>query len=582
MVHIDRKVNIYLFIGLFLVSLGFLPFLILGNDIPVLYHDQLDGEIFTYIFQAKYLFQNVDIIPELMGGVSKTSLTPPALLTVFLFKIGSPIFAFLLNYYLVKIIAFIGMFLLLDNLVTNKEETKKDFIPNILCLGVSLLFSFLPHITLYGLSITGIPLLVYCIIIIYQKKLRLPYLGIAVYGVSSSLVLVGYAILGCLLLGIILQLLLKNKSLKNVFIRVFIVLLFIYLATNLSLLKQIFLGNSGILTHKEELVLNGMNFWTGFQSVFMQDTLHAASFQKYLILPAIVISFLGFLRYQKVDKHLRNCYGVLWFLLTSTIVIALVYALLHWHPIAQIRNEIGGFVKYVQFDRFYWFYPVLWYLILYSILNILYLESKSKSKAVSGLLFSIGTLLCLLMSFVVFQKSDFKKSIYELLQVPSSSSITWSEYYGLDIFPEIVEYIGKTQESYRVASIGLEPSVSLFHGFYTIDGYSNNYSLDYKKSFRNIIGNELGKNEQLRLLFDQWGNRCYLYTAELGEALVVRKDNLRNISLPDYNYELMKELNCEYIISAAEIDVTTDAPIELLSTFDHKDSFYKIWLYKMK
>lgn len=582
MVQSDRNVKIYLFIGLFLVSLGFLPFLILGNDIPVLYHDQLDGEIFTYIFQAKYLFQNVDSIPELMGGVSKTSLTPPSLLTVFLFKMGSPIFAFLLNYFLVKVVAFVGMFLLLEHASSKQPQTKKDFIPHILCLGVSLLFSFLPHMTLYGLSIAGIPLLVYCIIMIDQKKLRLPYLGIAVYGLSSSLVLVGYAILGCLLLGIILQLLRKNKSLANVFTKVFIVLLFIYLATNLSLLKQIFLGNSGILTHKEELVLNGMNFWTGFQSVFMQDTLHAASFQTYLILPAVVISLLGFLRYQKVDKDLRKSYGTLWVLFTSTIVIALVYALLHWHPVAQLRNEIGGFVKYVQFDRFYWFYPVLWYLILYSILNILYLESKTKDKVVSGLLFSIGTLLCLLMSFIVFQRSDFKKSIYELLQVPSSSSITWSEYYGLDVFPDIVEYIGKPQETYRVASIGLEPSVSLFHGFYTMDGYSNNYSLEYKKKFRSIIGDELEKNEQLRLLFDQWGNRCYLYTAELGEALVVRKDTLRNISLPDYNYELMKEFNCEYIISAVEIDITTDAPIELRTTFDHPDSFYKIWLYKMK
>lgn len=582
MVQSDRNVKIYLFIGLFLVSLGFLPFLILGNDIPVLYHDQLDGEIFTYIFQAKYLFQNVDSIPELMGGVSKTSLTPPSLLTVFLFKIGSPIFAFLLNYFLVKVVAFVGMFLLLEHATSKQPQTRKDFIPHILCLGVSLLFSFLPHMTLYGLSIAGIPLLVYCMIMIDQKKRRLPYLGIVVYGLSSSLVLVGYAILGCLLLGIILQLLRKNKSLAKVFTKVFIVLLFVYLTTNLSLLKQIFLGNSGISTHKEELVLNGMNFWTGFQSVFMQDTLHAASFQTYLILPAVVISLLGFLQYQKVNKDLRKSYGTLWVLFTSTIVIALVYALLHWHPIAQLRNEIGGFVKYVQFDRFYWFYPVLWYLILYSILNILYLESKTKDKAVSGLLFSIGTLLCLLMSFVVFQRSDFKKSIYELLQVPSSSSITWSEYYGLDVFPDIVEYIGKPQETYRVASIGLEPSVSLFHGFYTMDGYSNNYSLEYKKNFRSIIGDELEKNEQLRLLFDQWGNRCYLYTAELGEALVVRKDTLRNITLPDYNYKLMKEFNCEYIISAVEIDISTDAPIELLTTFDHSDSFYKIWLYEIK
>lgn len=49
--------------------------------------------------------------------------------------------------------------------------------------------------------------------------------------------------------------------------------------------------------------------------------------------------------------------------------------------------------------------------------------------------------------------------------------------------------------SIRVASIGICPVVSLMHGFYTIDGYSNNYPLEYKHTFWGIQTEELALND---------------------------------------------------------------------------------------
>lgn len=42
------------------------------------------------------------------------------------------------------------------------------------------------------------------------------------------------------------------------------------------------------------------------------------------------------------------------------------------------------------------------------------------------------------------------------------------------------------------------------HGFYTVDGYSNNYPLEYKHRFREVIAAELEKNEEVRVYFDLW------------------------------------------------------------------------------
>ena len=56
--------------------------------------------------------------------------------------------------------------------------------------------------------------------------------------------------------------------------------------------------------------------------------------------------------------------------------------------------------------------------------------------------------------------------------------------YSEDLMETISERIGKDMSTYRVVHIGISPVAALMHGFYTIDGYSNNYPLEYKKAFR--------------------------------------------------------------------------------------------------
>ena len=81
--HIKTK-HLFFF-GFVILFLSLIPTLLLGTDSIVHYHDQLDGEIIAYIYQAKYLFSDQDIIPEFLNGVGKTALTPPAPLAVLLF-----------------------------------------------------------------------------------------------------------------------------------------------------------------------------------------------------------------------------------------------------------------------------------------------------------------------------------------------------------------------------------------------------------------------------------------------------------------------------------------------------------------
>ena len=85
---------------------------------------------------------------------------------------------------------------------------------------------------------------------------------------------------------------------------------------------------------------------------------------------------------------------------------------------------------------------------------------------------------------------------------------SWRKYYAEDLFAKVEETIGKNKNEYKVACIGVNSSVALFNGFYTVDGYSTDYPLEYKHRFRKVIEKELDKDEGIKGYFDNWGNRC--------------------------------------------------------------------------
>ena len=94
---------------------------------------------------------------------------------------------------------------------------------------------------------------------------------------------------------------------------------------------------------------------------------------------------------------------------------------------------------------------------------------------------------------------------------------------GAEIEVVVVFFFFKQKTAYEIGvrlvgsemcirdSLGISPAPALMHGFYTVDGYSNNYPLEYKHRFREVIAPEIEKNEEVRVYFDTWGNRCYLF-----------------------------------------------------------------------
>ena len=95
-------------IGMLAVSLIAIVYILLGKGSYVQVHDQMDGEILNYIYQAKYLFQG-DVIPEFMNGMGKEAMTPPAPFGVLFYKIFEPFMAFVVMQWFVVVVGFVAV-----------------------------------------------------------------------------------------------------------------------------------------------------------------------------------------------------------------------------------------------------------------------------------------------------------------------------------------------------------------------------------------------------------------------------------------------------------------------------------------
>ena len=142
--------------GLIIVLIIYIPLIILGGNVLLTIHDQLDGEVLSYVLTARHFFDNS--IPELFDGVLKTAVTPPAPLMVLPYLFFPARVAFQVNYLLVALIAYAGMFFCIKEILNTRW----------IALCISVIFSILPFYSVYGLSVMGQPMLLYSFILLWK------------------------------------------------------------------------------------------------------------------------------------------------------------------------------------------------------------------------------------------------------------------------------------------------------------------------------------------------------------------------------------------------------------------------------
>ncbi len=561
-----------LFIFGFLILLfSYIPMLILGTNSFVYYHDQLDGELIAYIYQAKYLFSGSNIIPEFMNGADKTALIAPAPLAVLLFRLFSPFTAYMLLLILGQVCAYGGMFGLISKLVKNPY----------IAFITAILYVFLPFLPVYGLAQYGVPLLLYCFWLLYERKHLLPaFAFIALYATMSSPVLIGFI---WILLGFALWIYFaftKRIREQKWLLSSFAMMLILYIAVNLRLVLQMLGIGNDIISHKTEYALNSYPFFRQVFSFLTSNTSHSTDYHILILILMVLFLLPALLFYKKWSSETHTCIKQILCVFSLICLLCFIAALWETALVIQIREHFGA-IKSFQFTRVLWITPALWYIILALCLNI-FLQEK---RFLRLLQYSVSFVFLILLTFSCLKGSFVKPNAQKLFN-KDYKILSWSDYFALGVMEQVEEYLytqeGLEKSAYTVVSLGIDPSVALYHGFYCIDGYSNNYDLNHKHAFRKVIAPELAKSEYLLTTFDDWGNRCYLFSSEIPGYYNIEKNSFWYNQL-EIDTLALTDLGCDYILSAAYIVNAEKLNLTLVreEPFTTATSYYQIYLYQI-
>lgn len=573
-----------------------MPSFLLGQNSIVTYHDQLDGELIAYILQARHLFRG-DTLPEFMNGASKTALTVPAPFFVLFFLGGNAYWALTAMAVVERVCGFLGMYLLV------REFVKEKWI----AAGTGILYGILPFLTVYGMSQFGIPLLVWYMLQLRKGKHRwAAWCYAAFYALSSSLVLAGFGILGMGLLWILWDWTVRKRAAgAKRLLAAWLLMLGIYIAENCRLLGQLLGLEEEFVSHKSACVRSADSFWRVFLQSLLKGEQH--SLDRHILILGIVLFSLGAglvlwrrtFREKTENLHaafLARMLRIMGICLGCNVFFCLITALWNCRAGVFLRNHLWALGAF-QMDRLLWIAPCLWYLaaacgigLAWSVWRQTIGQKRKEAACVwkclaAGLWTGVSVIVAGITGISLLLAGDLKSNVQKLRNA-DYSMISYEDYYAIGVMEQALEFLRETtgQEpgAYRVVSLGIAPAVALYHGFYCLDGYSNNYSLEYKEQFRRVIAPELEKSDYLREYFDDWGNRCYLFSAEISGYVTVEKNGF---FFQDYSLDTkaLYEMGGRYLLSAAYIMNAEELGLSLMneSPFETADSYYRIFVYSV-
>jgi hypothetical protein len=536
-----------------------LPYVLFGQNSHISIHDILEDN--SWIGKVllsnnpEYIFSPLGtLVPNVMDGIPRASLGSELSIPLLLHYFFNSFTAYVISQIIIRLVAFYGMYyLLLRHYLHDGDE--------LILVGVALAFSFLPFWSPGFLSIAGQPLLFYAFMNIRSNSSSITdWIIIIVFPLGSIFVYSGLFIIGAIIVLTIYSTVITRKVNFNLIIAVML-----FACANILVDYRLFyqqIIDSSYISHRVEFsthILDIYHSLTRIVDIFLYGGISAKSLNKYMVLLAVLFASKIVLRNE------IGIYKLFPILLVTLISISIIAGLWRWEFIKLIMGKVY-ILKVLQWDRIYWMSPMIWYIIFALSLHIIANKYMSKGRVFA---------LVLIVLQLIYMSSK-----HELLFRTNDPS--YKEFYAEKQFSDIINFIGKDVNEYRIVSLGMHPAITQYNGMHTLDGYFTNYPLAYKHQFRKIISGELEKNNDIKAYYDNWGSRCYILSAELGrnrKSFLCTKDKPRKVSKIDIDFDSFKKLGGEYIISAAEIDTPKDSGLTLLNEFDHPESAWHIWLY---
>ncbi|WP_232541070.1 DUF6044 family protein [Spirosoma endbachense] len=565
----------YLRMAIGLLVLYVFPYVWLGEGAHLTIHDNLDSD-FLYLYLLKitgtaFNFDLNTLIPNAMSGGSFTGIPRSAFRTglnleVLSFWLLPPYAAQVLNFAAVHSIGFWGMYLLL----------KKHILPApqwaFTRVAIAFLFALVPCYTVHGASVSGQPLLLFAFLNLLTYTSRwTDWLIIVLFPFYSFFVWAGLFI--CIALGVIgLISLIRHRTVNWPFLLGLALLSMVYLASEWELIyafiNQTYVSERVEFDYAQLRSMKILDSLRRSADLFVWPMFNTGAF---LTLGIVTVSGLGAWRAYK--RHNRRA---VWWLVGLQIIagiFCLIHGFYHYLIVWLGDSSLGMKFRVFQFDRFYFLLPTLWFCLLALSLQQFRANGRWNRLVLAGQL--------LLM---VVANKEWCINVGKLAGfVTEAQHPSFRAFFAEKQFTQIRDYIHRPQADYRVICLGMHPSVAQFNGFYTLDSYQNNYPLPYKHAFRKIIAAELTKGtRQMRVYYDAYACRVYLYTAELGMNYLFGKTQNRSVSHLQIDTDALKALDGDYVVSAVPILNAAQNRLSLEKVFDEPESYWQIWLYRVQ
>jgi len=447
--------------------------------------------------------------------------------------------------------------------------------------GAAAGFALLPFYPAGGISIAGLPLLLYSFLEILDHKGKgVHFLVIFIFPFYSKLALAGVFIaISLFILWIIDGV--RNRKINLPYLGGLALLTITYGFTHFHLVYS-FLA-PGFVSYREEISTAGVPTAKALKfsiDNFIFDRVNEVGAQHMFVIAAAALALVVSMVKNINARLLKG-------LLAVALLTSFMWGFKYWAGIIPLREKFQVLNAF-DFSRFYWLNPFLWYLIFALALLVI---SKIKYGKILVSIFIIGQLLYMFM--------NYNWEIRHLLGIKTSFagsartySLTYQEFYSEALFEEINQYIIRPKASYRVISLGMPPGISQYNGFYTLDIYTDVYTLEYKHRFRKIIEKELEKSNRLKQVFDENAKRCYLFVADLYDVKGVSgmvfsrgltKDESRRYKIKNMELDMavLKEMGGDYIFSAVEIVNPQKNNLKLEKVFERRESPWRIYLYRV-
>lgn len=540
-----------------LIGLYLSPLFVLGENAHIRVHDNLDSNIVWYRILSKSgeMFGKVDaVIPQVINGLPRNALSTEWSGIVWLHHLFPTMTAYALSQAITRIFAFIGMYLLL----------KKHFLPEekhrLINVSVALAFALTPFWPSGMLSTLGMPLALWAFLNIRAGENSWKnWAVLALLPFYSSFVLGFFFFLTGMGIFWLVDVA-RGKGWNWRFLFAIVLMTGIYLLVEYRLVYSFLFEREP--NSRDEYFHARLTFWHCVRLTFKNFVLghtHVMTVHGLIILPAALMALYLIIARNKWREEKRFL-----LLLALNFILSAWYAFWFykgWLPLTERFHFLDTF----NFARFHFLRPMIIYAGFALSLKIIMNYVHNWRPVVY--FFIIGQIL------VLFAFND---------EIVHHNKPTVKEFYSEELFAQIKDYIGRPVSEYRVATIGLHPAIAQYNGFYTLDTYNNFYPLKYKHQFRKIIAKELEKNEKIREYFDEWGGRCYLFTAELGKHYMFKKNSKKRIKNLELDVDAFQDLGGEYIFSAVPIDNAEENRLNLLKEFTEKSSPWKIYLYAVE